>query len=125
MLPGFALEQTWTGTPDFPGHEVVTMSPGGPGRMVPCLKCNQCGHSETGHGHDFMTRKIRGAGPETVEPCTQEDRDRIRAAAHERAERLRWSANDLDVIASRTLAGTGDILRGIAAELRQLAGATE
>lgn len=76
--------------------------------MVPCLKCNQCGHSEA-------------ELPQGEPLCTQDDRDRIRAAAHERAERLRWSANDLDVIASRTLAGTGDILRGIAAELRQLA----
>ena len=30
-----------------PGGEVVTMSPGGPGRIVPCLKCSACGHSVT------------------------------------------------------------------------------
>jgi hypothetical protein len=45
MQPGVAIEQTWTGTPDFPGHEVVTMSPGGPGKLVACRKCPGCGHS--------------------------------------------------------------------------------
>lgn len=45
MLPGKALAQTFSGTPDFPGHEVVTISPGGPGELVDCLKCNICGHS--------------------------------------------------------------------------------
>jgi hypothetical protein len=47
MLPGLALAQTYTGSPDFPGQEVVTMSPGGPGKLVPCLKCNACGQSMT------------------------------------------------------------------------------
>lgn len=30
MKPGQALEQACTGSPDFPGCEVATMSPGGP-----------------------------------------------------------------------------------------------
>ena len=47
MLPGVAMAQTWGGVPDFPGVEVVTMSPGGPGRVVHCLKCTVCGHSVT------------------------------------------------------------------------------
>ena len=47
IRPGKALSQTWTGKPDFPGHEIVTMSPGGPGRLIECLKCCDCGHSVT------------------------------------------------------------------------------
>lgn len=45
MAPGIAIEQTYTGAPDFPGGEVVTMSPGGPGKLIECLKCPQCGWS--------------------------------------------------------------------------------
>ena len=45
MVPGIAMGQTATGSPDFPGREVVTMSPGGPGVVIPCLKCPACGHS--------------------------------------------------------------------------------
>lgn len=48
MLPGIALAQTVTGSPDFVGDDaVVTLSPGGPGRMVDCLKCENCGWSVT------------------------------------------------------------------------------
>lgn len=47
MKPSKAIEQTWRGSADFPGMEVVTMSPGGPGRLVDCLKCECCGHSVT------------------------------------------------------------------------------
>ena len=45
MAPGIAMGQTFTGSPDFPGREVVTLSPGGPGVVIPCLKCPACGHS--------------------------------------------------------------------------------
>ncbi len=45
MQPGAAIRQTYTGSPDFPGGHVVTMSPGGPGQLVPCLKCKKCGYS--------------------------------------------------------------------------------
>ncbi len=45
MRPGKAILNTCTGIPDFPGQEIVTLSPGGPGIMVDCLKCCQCGQS--------------------------------------------------------------------------------
>lgn len=45
MKRGVAMEQTFTGTPDFAGGEVVTMSPGGSGKLVACLKCSSCGWS--------------------------------------------------------------------------------
>jgi hypothetical protein len=45
MLPGVAIGQTFTGIADFPGCKVVTVSQGGPGKIVQCLKCNACGHS--------------------------------------------------------------------------------
>lgn len=47
MKPGKAIEQTYTGIPDFIGGDVVTMSPGGPGRLIDCLKCSKCGWSVT------------------------------------------------------------------------------
>lgn len=46
MKQGQALESTLVGFPDFPGDPYpVTVSPGGPGRLVECLKCPTCGHS--------------------------------------------------------------------------------
>ena len=48
LKPGVAIQQTYTGTPDFPGDKhPVTMSPGGKGKLVECLKCSQCGWSIT------------------------------------------------------------------------------
>lgn len=48
MKPGKALAQTWTGTPEFAGDDnCVTLSPGGTGAMIDCLKCEQCGWSVT------------------------------------------------------------------------------
>lgn len=50
MRSGKAMVSTWTGgMPDFPGDRdnVVTMSPGGPGRLIDCLKCEGCGRSVT------------------------------------------------------------------------------
>ena len=47
MLPGKALRETLAGLSDFPGGEVVTVSPGGSGVLVDCLKCTQCGWSVT------------------------------------------------------------------------------
>lgn len=47
MRDGIAIEQTFGGIADFPGKEVVTLSPAGPGKLVKCLKCNQCGWSMT------------------------------------------------------------------------------
>ena len=47
MQPGVAIEQTCTGSPEFAGSEIVTMSPGGPGKLIDCLKCPKCGWSVT------------------------------------------------------------------------------
>lgn len=49
MRPGIAMGQTFSaGTPDFPGEDsCITMSPGGPGRVVDCMKCESCGWSRT------------------------------------------------------------------------------
>ena len=49
MKPGVYMAQTFSGVLDFPGDtHAVTVSPGGPGRLEPCLKCEACGHSVTG-----------------------------------------------------------------------------
>lgn len=46
MKPGKAIAQTWTGSPDFPGdNHCVTLSPGGAGKLIDCIKCEKCGHS--------------------------------------------------------------------------------
>lgn len=45
MSQGVAMQQTYSGSPDFHGGEVVTMSPGGPGRLIGCWKCAACGWS--------------------------------------------------------------------------------
>lgn len=47
MKPGVAMQQTYRGIPDFIGGEVMTVSPGGPGKLVTCLKCPECGYSVT------------------------------------------------------------------------------
>lgn len=41
-----ALAQTAIGSPDELGGDVVTMSPGGPGKLIDCAKCPACGNSE-------------------------------------------------------------------------------
>lgn len=45
MKPGKAIQQTYTGMPDFLNGAVVTLSAGGPGRLVDCDKCEKCGYS--------------------------------------------------------------------------------
>ena len=51
MRKGVAMAQTCTGrTPNAPKDHVFTMSLGGPGQLVGCLKCKQCGWSVTGGG---------------------------------------------------------------------------
>lgn len=50
MKLGKAIEQTWTGTPDFPNGEVVTRSPGRPGKLIKVWKCPECGHSFSATG---------------------------------------------------------------------------
>lgn len=47
MEPSKAIQETYTGAPDFIGGAVVTVSAGGPGRLVDCLKCSICGWSVT------------------------------------------------------------------------------
>lgn len=47
MTDGLAIEQTYTGVPDFPGGTIVTISPGGPGKLGTCKKCTHCGWSTT------------------------------------------------------------------------------
>lgn len=46
MKPRKDIENTYTGIPDFPGDsEPVTVSPGGPGKLVDVNKCVECGWS--------------------------------------------------------------------------------
>lgn len=46
MKEGKAIEQTYTGIPDFIGDDhICTVSPGGPGKLIKCLKCEDCGWS--------------------------------------------------------------------------------
>jgi hypothetical protein len=48
MKAGIAIEQTWSGIPDFLGSkDVVTISPSGSGKVIPCWKCPICGYSVT------------------------------------------------------------------------------
>lgn len=47
MKPGHAIAQTFYGSPDFIGGEVCTVSPGGPGKLIECSKCPECGWSVT------------------------------------------------------------------------------
>jgi hypothetical protein len=49
MLPGIAMGQTYSaGMPDFPGDEkAVTLSAGGPGKVIEAMKCSKCGWSVT------------------------------------------------------------------------------
>ena len=48
MKRGIAMGQTATvGSGDFHNNDVCTMSPGGSGKVIPALKCDECGHSVT------------------------------------------------------------------------------
>jgi len=51
LKPSIALAQTWVaGAPDFIGEtypSIQTMSPGGPGKVINCMKCPECGYSTT------------------------------------------------------------------------------
>lgn len=60
MRPGIGMAQTFTGgVPDFPGDtHAATYSPGGPGEVIPCRKCADCGWSVTGETGDSMERLI-------------------------------------------------------------------
>lgn len=61
MPPSKAIAQTLTGMPDFPGdRSAVTVSPGGPGVLIDCLKCGTCGWSMTMPALPFNA-EVRGA----------------------------------------------------------------
>lgn len=49
MKPGIATGQTYVWSTDFPGDtgfEVgCTINYGGPGKLIECIKCEDCGHS--------------------------------------------------------------------------------
>ena len=48
MKDGIAIQQTLTGTPDFiDDQSPITLSPGGPGKLIECRKCVKCGYSQT------------------------------------------------------------------------------
>ena len=55
MQPGIAMGQTFTaGIPDDLGGDVQTMSAGGPGALIDCMKCSACGWSVTaGQSTDY------------------------------------------------------------------------
>lgn len=47
LVKGQAMASTFTGSPDFASDpRAVTLSPGGPGNLVDCMKCPDCGYSE-------------------------------------------------------------------------------
>lgn len=62
MRRGKAIAQTFDGVPDFPGGEVVTISPSGPGRLIDCLKCSTCGHSVTANAGDHRSAACGASG---------------------------------------------------------------
>lgn len=45
LVKGIAIQETYTGIPDFNDGHVCTLSPGGPGKLIDVLKCPQCGKS--------------------------------------------------------------------------------
>ena len=49
MRPGKAVQETLVGRLlDFPGDTYpVTLSTGGAGKLIDCLKCDECGYSIT------------------------------------------------------------------------------
>lgn len=48
LKSGVYLVPNYSGIPDFPGGEVVTLSPApGPGYLLSCMKCPACGWSRT------------------------------------------------------------------------------
>lgn len=64
MVDGKALAQTVTGSPDFPGdRRGVTLSVGGPGVLIDCLKCPSCGWSMT-HPKNAQPISTDMPGPE-------------------------------------------------------------
>jgi DNA-directed RNA polymerase subunit RPC12/RpoP len=49
LKKGIAIEQTFSGMPDFlSSKDVVTLSLGGSGKVINCWKCPKCGYSIMG-----------------------------------------------------------------------------
>ena len=61
MLPGTALVSTFVGHEDL--GAVCTMSPGGPGKLVPVWKCPECGYSVRG---GFVEAEMRFVEPKSL-----------------------------------------------------------
>lgn len=68
MRQGIAIQSTLRGVRDFPSSStVVTLSEGGPGTVIACLKCRGCGYSVSlgfrqdneGKKHDAPTKRRR------------------------------------------------------------------
>ena len=59
MKPSKAIAQTWMGEPEWSGATICTMSPGGPGRLIDCLKCEKCGHSVSSPNAEVSERRRR------------------------------------------------------------------
>lgn len=47
LKPGVAARGSWVGMGDFGQDDVVTIYEGGVARLIPCLKCPNCGYSIT------------------------------------------------------------------------------
>jgi len=45
MRKGIALKNILTGTPEWSGSTIVTMSASGKAKIIPAIKCSRCGHS--------------------------------------------------------------------------------
>jgi hypothetical protein len=52
LKKGIAIENTVIGRRDEYGGAICTMSYGGPGKLITCLKCPKCGKS-------FYERKVK------------------------------------------------------------------
>ena len=46
MKPSKALTRTFRSSP-YMGQDIVTITPGGPGKLTDCIKCEGCGWSIT------------------------------------------------------------------------------
>jgi hypothetical protein len=70
MREGKVIAQTVTGAPDFVGDKhAVTMSYGGPGVLIDCLKCGTCGWSVTMPALPFTPQLTRRSSPSSSLLC--------------------------------------------------------
>lgn len=88
MRPGIAMGQTMVGQPEWPGDTIYTQSPGGPGYIMDCLKCTNCGHSITSvDAWSLMVSGIllRGAlaiAEHTLQTCTDRSWETYERVSH-------------------------------------------